>query len=1204
MPASETLFHMGLPTLTLGLLAYLVALTARRTEDRVRGRLSIVWGGLAAWSLGILLHHAYARDTASGWWLTTVALVLLPACALDLTCVLASPTRAWSGLMAARWGFYGLSSLGAAGAVAAGGVLPVAMTAMALAVSLVGAGSVLVRWYRAEPQPQTRARVIYLALALVALGIGLLVDSAYLAGLAIYPGGLLGGLACAGWLGLATLRRDLPAWQTTLRESTIALLLVALLTLLTLGLILWLGTSPWGTTVYQAPVAALATALLVVLLYPALRDRARDLVDRRIFRAQDRTRETLQRFAEDVDTVLDLNELARLTLDTARTVTQARRAVLLLRDDLHEHYRVAAWRGEAPEASAPADAPDTPAPLAALELSQTHPVIHYLSGTGRPLTAAEFEDLPLFQRLWPQERQTWERLGAQALVPLSSRDSLIGVLAVGDADDRGYPPEVLTALAQLARQAAGTLENAQLYAQAQQRLAELAALHDIGLAIHASTEIGQISQLATTGALQLTGCDTAWALLWDETTGQSTSRLVLSRGQEHRFVPPTAADGEFSELVFQQRTLVVDDTTADPRVRALAAQGQDVRALMAVPLQAGEERLGVLAVENAPPRRFDEHDLALLDTLASQTAAAIRNAQLTVTMRRFNQELEARVAERTRELTQSNLRLHSEKDQMTALYEITRELSTSLELDEVLGKALRLVATAVSAERGSVMVLGSQSNRLTYKVVLEPGGRVVTSNQPARFLLGVGLAGWVAKHQQMALVSDVTQDTRWVVLPDMEGIIRSAVALPLHIGPDSLGVLFLGHATPGHFTEGHLRILSAVANEMAIAIHNAELYQYVSDQSDDLARMLRDQEVTAVQSQAILEHIGDGVIVNDIEGRILLVNRAAEQILGISARTMEGQRWQSIGKTLAPAGYDDVAALMAEATARVSRGGFQPLHQILEIESRTIRAHLAPMITRSGEALGMVAVFRDITYERESDRVKAEFVSTVSHELRTPLTSIKGYVDLVLDGDAGEISPDVREFLQVVKTSSDRLTDMVNGLLDLSRIEAGRVALNFVPLRVHEVIDEVLHDMYPQVEGQQLALSVDVPTYLPAVRGDHDRVVQIVTNLLSNAVKYTPPGGQVKVTAKTRDTHVQISVSDTGIGIAPEDQARLFTRFFRADHPLVRQVGGTGLGLPLSKPLVELHGGRIWVESELGQGSTFSFTLPFMEQNHAQMVGL
>ncbi|MBU1878606.1 MAG: GAF domain-containing protein, partial [Chloroflexi bacterium] len=773
---------------------------------------------------------------------------------------------------------------------------------------------------------------------------------------------------------------------------------------------------------------------------------------------------------------------------------------------------------------------------------------------------------------------------------------LIGLLVVSaPAANDTYAPEVLLALDQLAHQAARPVAGARQSARAQQCLAELTALHDACLELGAAQEADQILYLAATSALHLTNCDVAWAWLLDENTNHLVCRSVISREDVR---PIITAEAEFTELVFQHHTLLVQDASTDPRVKSLVS-GPGTGALAAVPLPVGQKQRGILVIQNSAPHSLHQHAVTLLETQAQYATLAIAKAQLETELRRFNQELELRIAERTQELTQANIALHREKDQIEALYEIVRELSTSPQVDQVLGKALRLAASAVGAERGSVMVLGSQSSQLSIKVILTAEGQLISTNQPTLFQAGVGLVGWVVKHQRAALVADVNEDPRWQDVPEMKGTIRSAVAVPLIIdAQECLGVLFLAHASPHYFGADHLRVLSIVANEMAVAIHNAELDQYVSNQADELAHALREKETTQERMRVIVENVADGVLVNDMEGQILMVNQAAEEVLGIHARTMEGQRWQNIGKTLAPAGYAEVAAFITEATARASYGGFQTIERVFDIAERVIQARLSPVITRSGEALGVVAVFDDMTYERELDRIKTDFVSTVSHELRTPLTSIKGYVDLVLDGDAGEISPDVRDFLQVVKTNSDRLTSLVADLLDISRLEAGRIALDWTPLRVHEIVEQVMENLTDQIQAGELTVTVDVPKHLPAVRGDHERVAQVIANLLSNAIKYTLPGGQVHVQAQASSTHVQISIQDSGIGIAPDDQARLFTKFFRADHPLVRQAGGTGLGLPISKTLVELHGGEIWVSSEVDQGSTFTFTLPLMGRDH------
>jgi len=831
-------------------------------------------------------------------------------------------------------------------------------------------------------------------------------------------------------LSLATLRVR-PDWRAALIS---ALLLAGLLALPTLALIVLIDASPLAASPYRAPATALVVTLLTVALYPVLRPRVRDLADRLAFRRRYDARQILRRFREEAKVALDLDELARLTVNAGFEIASASHVALLSPDEPAGCYRVVAWRSAPP----PLPAEGMPS-FATVQLDPAHPVINYLSGTGRLLTAAEFEGLPLFQHLWPQERRAWEQLAAQALIPLCSHDHLIGVLVVGAASPTrphplktggDHPPETLAVLEQLALQAAEALECAQLRAQAHRLQTTLGVLYESGQELAASQEQERLLQATLSGALHLTDADLAWIVLLDQANGQPARHATLTRTGAYQAGTPTGPDAALLELVFQQPPLVVDDLTADPRTPALAVA--EARSLLAVPLLAGTERLGILAVADARPQRYNEHQRRLLETHAGRAALAFHHSRLAALQHRFEQELESRVALRTQDLVQANLSLHSEKDRLGVLYEIAQDLSAGLALDDLLGKALRLAATAVAAERGSVMVLNTRTGQLIYKAVLEADRQVTISNQPTQFQPGVGLAGWVAKHRQAALVPDVTQDPRWLAMTETPANIRAAIVLPLHIGPETLGVLFLAHSQPGYFGDEHLRLLSPVANAMAVLIHNAELYQYIGEQAEELARRLREQESTTAQAQAILNNITDGVIVNDMEGRILLVNPAAEKLVGLYARTLEGQSWQNIGKTLTAAGYAELAARLAEATARVRRGRYRPLQHTFEMDDQKIQAHLVPVITRTGEPLGLVTVLHNITPDRELDRLKAEFASHITHELRTPLTAIKGYLDLVLDGDAGEISPQAQDFLQVVRSNSNRLAYLVDNLLDIA----------------------------------------------------------------------------------------------------------------------------------------------------------------------------
>jgi signal transduction histidine kinase len=266
-----------------------------------------------------------------------------------------------------------------------------------------------------------------------------------------------------------------------------------------------------------------------------------------------------------------------------------------------------------------------------------------------------------------------------------------------------------------------------------------------------------------------------------------------------------------------------------------------------------------------------------------------------------------------------------------------------------------------------------------------------------------------------------------------------------------------------------------------------------------------------------------------------------------------------------------------------------------------VLVHLAPVIFQN-DFLGTVSIFRDITHEVEVDRLKSEFVATVSHELRTPMTSIRGYVDVLLMGAAGAMNENQTHFLKIVKNNTERLNILVNDLLDISRLESGRVTLSPQALDMREVAEDIIGDVLrrSQEENKPIALSLEAPRKLPAVIGDAERVRQILGNLMDNAYHYTPENGTITVQIHEPNgiQEVQVDVKDTGVGIALTDQTRVFDRFYRGEHPLVLATPGTGLGLSIVKELVEMHKGRIWVKSTgvPGEGSTFSFTLPVYEK--------
>lgn len=325
------------------------------------------------------------------------------------------------------------------------------------------------------------------------------------------------------------------------------------------------------------------------------------------------------------------------------------------------------------------------------------------------------------------------------------------------------------------------------------------------------------------------------------------------------------------------------------------------------------------------------------------------------------------------------------------------------------------------------------------------------------------------------------------------------------------------------------------------------------------------------EARAVLDAANDAMLLMAPDQRVLGINRRFTELLGLRASETVGRHFGELHRELTQIFADpDIARARIGGTADDQEQVFTiDLHQVWP-EVRQLELFSTP-----APGLGRLYVLRDVTREREVDRMKSEFVALVSHELRTPLTSIKGYVDLLLDGEVGPLEDEQLEFLHVVKNNADRLVSLINDLLDVSRIESGKIELRPEPLHLDRVVRSVVATLHPQMEAKQQQLSLGLPASLPRVLGEADRVTQVLMNLLSNAHKYTPKGGSITVTMRADGTMVHVDVRDTGIGLTTHEQQQLFTKFFRAKNRTTDEVGGTGLGLVITRSIVEMHGGTI-----------------------------
>jgi PAS domain S-box-containing protein len=395
--------------------------------------------------------------------------------------------------------------------------------------------------------------------------------------------------------------------------------------------------------------------------------------------------------------------------------------------------------------------------------------------------------------------------------------------------------------------------------------------------------------------------------------------------------------------------------------------------------------------------------------------------------------------------------------------------------------------------------------------------------------------------------------------------IRAVIVVPMRSKDHDVGVMWLGYGEAHQFSDTEVDFLSTLASQAAVAVENARLFQATEGGRRRLA--------------AILESTSDAVIVTDDAERVLLLNPAAAEVFGTDSKT-------SSGKLITEAVQEEKVIHLL--TAPMDHG--VPLTDEVPLpDGRTLYASASVIVSGDGQTIGRVAVLRDITYLKELDEMKSEFVATVSHDLRSPLTFMRGYATMI--PMVGDVSPKQKLYVEKIMGGIAQMTELIDDLLDLGRIEAG-VGLMSEPCRLDDIIVAQVDAMRPQARANGLTLRLDHTEDVTVVVGDASLLRRVISNLVDNAIKYTPEGGTVTVGWETRGDRVLISVADTGVGIAKADHVRLFEKFSRIKRRETINIKGSGLGLAIVKSIVERHHGRVWVESELGQGCTFYVELP------------
>jgi NtrC-family two-component system sensor histidine kinase KinB len=503
---------------------------------------------------------------------------------------------------------------------------------------------------------------------------------------------------------------------------------------------------------------------------------------------------------------------------------------------------------------------------------------------------------------------------------------------------------------------------------------------------------------------------------------------------------------------------------------------------------------------------------------------------------------------------------------------LANEIATNLDLDEVLDSIVRAIRRALGCRGCCIFLLDETSQTLEIKAAagLKPEWR-----RAARLRLGEGIAGRAAFEARAVYLTDTLRDPEYIFF-DPE--VRSLLAVPMQVKGRVIGVINVDERAPDAFGSDQERLLTIAAAQAAIAIENARLF----------SGMLSEKKRT----DAIIRYMADGLLMLDRHGVVVSCNPALVTMLGMRREDILGQ------PATAPEADPRLRAICEPATVKARTGVLAHEVEIPQIglggESlppRRLRIFSTPVNDETGQPMGEVRVVHDVTKEREIEKMKDDFFSTISHDLRTPLFSIQGFVRLILSGEVPDEEIQ-REFLGIIDRQAEQLAQLVNNLLNISRLESGKLEMECVSVQLLDVLGQTASKLGGMARAKDITLETDLPAGLPPVTGDPGWLEQVVTNLVGNAIKFTPEGGRVRIGAQQSKNEVLVEVSDTGIGIPNDALDRIFDKFYQVSDGRSEEYEGTGLGLHIAKQIVELHDGRIWAESTIGQGSTFRFTLP------------